>query len=82
MFNQALDRDGYALYYTCIVVSECVLLQVLHHDIVCGTGDGREEIPFIPPQSVVRWTRKRTAMKIKVTPPSPPPSLSHSSRCT
>jgi len=44
-----------------------VLRQVLHHDTVCvkQTTDGKELIPFVPPDSVVQWSRKTTAMKIQ-----------------
>ena len=45
------------------------LIQVLHHDstaIVRGTGDGREVAPFIPPDCIVKWSRRSTAIKIKV----------------
>ena len=43
---------------------------MLQHDSTCivrGREEGEEERPFIPPQRVENWSRKRTAMKIKVS---------------
>ena len=63
-----------------LIIHECVgwCVQVLCHDSTCivrGSGDGKEETPFIPPEIVVKWSHRKTAMKIKVTSSSLPPSL-------
>ena len=48
---------------------QCCVPQVLRHKTVCvkQLSDGKEMIPFVPHDSVVRWTRKNTVRKLQVS---------------
>ena len=44
-------------------------IQVLHHDsvFVLKSRDREEETPFLPQESVVKWNKKSTPIKIQVS---------------
>ena len=48
----------------------CVCVQVLQHEVVCvAERDGHRssiQIPFMPQESVVKWNKRTTSMRIHV----------------
>ena len=57
------DREGEPSVIMCTICT-----QVLHHDsvFVLKNRDSEEETPFLPQESVIKWNKKRTAIKIQV----------------
>jgi hypothetical protein len=69
----AITHVIHSSYWEAKQIVSFILRQVLHHDSTCivrGWEEGREERVFIPPQRVEKWSRKRTAMKIKRLSPN------------